>query len=156
MHSHCPEWLRIRDSSGDTTLCFSVGLIQYPRYLLSPPHSPYKARADQYTWCLGSLPRLDPDGNFQQPPKPHTLLNFCLLSQWWLESARVCFDFTVFRVYFNVADQWCFGLKLELALLHPPHYHRLVLRPEPGAGSPFRVGLHHSHSRFQMQCGGLL
>lgn len=106
-----------------------------------PPQSSNEARVAQYTWCLCWVPCLD--SGFQQPTKPHTL-HFCLLSQWQHESAPVWFDLTVFKIYFDTSDWWRLGPQLELALLHSSHNHRLLLCPEPGAGSPFWVGSHFS------------
>lgn len=63
-----------------------------------------------------------------------------LLSHWQHESIPLSSGFTVFRVYVvDVSGQWCLGPLLELALFHPSYNHRLLLRPEPGAGSPFWV-----------------
>lgn len=60
--------------SVDVILCFYIGFIQYTEYLHSPPQSLYEARADQYTWCLCSMPRLD--WNLPQPPKlPHLCIS---------------------------------------------------------------------------------
>lgn len=77
-----------------------------------------------------------------------TLVYFCLPSQWQHESAPAWFDTTEFRVCFDVSDRRCLGPQLELALLHPPHHHRIFLCPQPGAGSPLRVGSHFSLSWF--------
>lgn len=42
-------------------------------------------------------------------------------------------------LWFLCSDQWCSWEHLELALLHPPHHHRILLHAQPGAGCPVRV-----------------
>lgn len=72
-------------------------------------------------------------------------LHFCVSArshQWQCESVANLLSFECVQTFSNVAGGRCLGPQLELALLHPPHNHRLFFCFKPGAGSPLRVGSH--------------
>lgn len=125
------------ETESDSSSCFCVKSL-LP--LLATSQFFYLSSATEY---LSSQQTASVGCPARTKPEPFALCISVWYHQWQPESvANLQCSSCIHTVFTTVAGRRCLGPHLELALLHPPHNHRLLLCFKPGAGSPLRVGSH--------------